>query len=429
MRGRVFALVDCNNFYVSCERVFNATVRTKPVIVLSNNDGCVVARSNEVKALGVKMGQPAFEIKELIEKHHIVLFSSNYSLYADMSSRVMRVLAEFSEHVETYSIDEAFLELTDLRIDDFTELGREIKRRVLQYTGVPVSVGIAPSKTLTKIACEVVKKDPEYGGVLDICKLSNAQIDEILEKIPVEDVWGIGYQYTKFLRARGVHTARDLKYANPKFIRKHLTVNGERMVLELAGIACHMLEEAIKPKKGIMCSRMFSKDVISREELEEAIATYAARAAEKLRGQNSLTSEISVFIRSNEFKQDLPRYSNFRSVRLPYPTAFTPEIIKYALELLKSMYLEGYHYKKAGVFLSRITSQDVLQPDLFGEFSFERRSKELRLMCIVDAINTAYGRDTLFFAIQGIKRDWKMKQLKLSSRFTTKWSEILIVQV
>ncbi len=428
MRNRVFALVDCNNFYVSCERVFNAKVRNRPCIVLSNNDGCVVARSNEVKALGVKMGQPAFEIKELIEKHNIVLFSSNYTLYADMSSRVMKVLAEFSEHLETYSIDEAFLDLTDSKAPDLTDLGREIKERVLQHTGIPVSIGIAPSKTLTKIACEVVKKGPAYGGVLDLCKLTDAQIDEVLEKVSIEDVWGIGHQYTKFLRSKGINTARDLKYANPKFIRKHLTVNGERMVLELGGISCIPLEEEIKPKKGIMCSRMFSKDITSREELEEAISTYAARAAEKLRGQDCLTSEISVFIRSNDFKKDLPHYSNFRDVRLPYPTAFTPEIIKYALLILGDIYRPGYNYKKAGVYLSRIIPQDYLQPDLFGEFSMQSHFKKLRLMYIVDAINKAYGRDTLFFAIQGIKRDWKMKQLKLSSRFTTKWSEILLVK-
>lgn len=428
MRSRVFALVDCNNFYVSCERVFNASVRNRPCIVLSNNDGCVVARSNDVKALGVKMGQPAFEIKELIEKHSIVLFSSNYTLYADMSSRVMKVLAEFSPHLETYSIDEAFLDLTESNAPDLTDFGREIKRRVLQYTGIPVSVGIAPSKTLTKIACEVVKKDQAFGGVLDVCGLSGTQIDEILERVSIEDVWGIGHQYTKFLRSRDIYTARDLKYANPKFIRKHLTVTGERTVLELGGISCNPLEEEIKPKKGIMCSRMFSKDITSCKELEEAISTYAARAAEKLRGQDSLTSEISVFIRSNDFKQDLPHYSNFRNIRLPYPTAFTPEIIKYALTLFESMYIDGYLYKKAGVFLSHITPQDVLQPDLFGEFSFEGHYKKLRLMYIVDAINKAYGRDTLFFLVQGITRDWKMKQLKLSSRFTTKWSEILTVK-
>jgi len=252
---------------VSGESMINADICENDVLVVDRSieafDRAIVVALLDgeftVKALGVKMGQPAFEIKELIEKHNIVLFSSNYSLYADMSSRVMKVLAEFSPRLETYSIDEAFLDLTDQKYLDLTALGREIKGRVLQHTGIPVSVGIAPSKTLTKIACEVVKKDPAYGGVLDLCKLTDAQIDEVLEKVAVEDVWGIGHQYTKFLRSRGVNTARDLKYANPKFIRKHLTVTGERMALELGGIACNPFEEEISPKRALCVPGCFPK--------------------------------------------------------------------------------------------------------------------------------------------------------------------------
>lgn len=427
MKKHIYALVDCNNFYVSCERVFHASVQHTPVIVLSNNDGCIVARSNEAKKLGIKMGQPVFECEKLIRKHHIQVFSSNYSLYADMSARVMKVLAQFSPRLEVYSIDEAFLDFSALNIDDLTEFGRVMKARVLQFTGIPVSVGIANTKTLCKIANETVKKDARYQGVLDLTTLSSAEMDEVLAHIATEDVWGIGYKYSLFLMNHGILHAKDLKYADEKWIRRHLTVVGERTVLELRGTACIPLEIQRPAKKGIMCSKSFGRDITRFEELEEAIATYTARAAEKLRSQDSLASSITVFIRTNTFKKDSPQYSNSFSLRIPYPTAFTPELIRYALNALKAMYRDGYHYKKAGVYLTKIASQEGVQPDLFSEFSLHNYYRQARLMYIVDAINNIYGRDTLFFAVQGITRSWKMRQSTLSSRFTTQWSEILAI--
>ncbi len=427
MKKNIYALVDCNNFYVSCERVFHASIQNKPVIVLSNNDGCVVARSNEAKKLGIKMGQPVFECEELIKKRNIRVFSSNYSLYADMSARVMNVLAQFSPRVEVYSIDEAFLDLSELNIDDLTDFGHVTKARVLQLTGIPVSVGIASTKTLCKIANETVKKDTHHDGVLDLTTLSDQAMDELLSNVAIEDVWGIGYKYSLFLMNHGILHAKDLKYADEKWIRRYLTVVGERTVLELRGTACIPLETQRPAKKGIMCSKSFGRDVTRLEELEEVVATYAARAAEKLRSQDSLASCITVFVRTNAFKKDSPQYSNSFSLRIPYPTAFTPELIRYALNALKAMYKDGYNYKKAGVYLTKIVPREGIQPDLFSEFSLYNYYRQARLMHIVDAINKIYGRDTLFFAVQGITRSWKMRQSRLSARFTTQWSEILTI--
>jgi len=428
LRSRVIALIDCNNFYVSCERVFDASIQTRPVIVLSNNDGCVVARSNEVKKLGVKMGQPVFEIENLIKTHNIHVFSSNYSLYADMSNRVMTVLAQFSPTLEAYSIDEAFLDLTDLNIPDLTLFGKEVKAKVLKFTGIPVSVGIATSKTLTKIASEIVKKNPEYEGVLDLSFCSDELIDECLSKVEISDVWGIGPQYTKFLTGYGITSARDLKNANENWIRRHLTVVGNRTVLELRGVCCIPIATDYPPKKGIGRAKTFGKEVSKHSDLEESVATYISRAAEKLREQGSVATQITVFVRTNSFNKNIPHYSNSISVRIPYPTSFTPDLIKYALSGLKLIYIEGYKYKKAGVYITKIIPEEFIQPDLFGEYSIIEHHRQSRLMLIIDALNRIYGRDTIFFAVQGLKRNWRMRQFRLSNRFTTNIDELLTVK-
>jgi DNA polymerase V len=423
--NRIFALVDCNNFYVSCERLFSASIQSKPVIVLSNNDGCVVARSNEVKKLGVKMGQPVFEIRELIEKHNIVLFSSNYSLYADMSDRTMKLLSTFAHKIEVYSIDESFLDLSHAPLEGLQEYGQQIRATVWQFLGLPVSVGIATTKTLTKVATEIVKKHSEYLGVLSIVHISEAELDELLEGIGVEDVWGIGHRYAAALRARDIYTARDLKYADPHWIRRHFTVVGARTVLELRGISCIPLETKAKPKKGIMSSKSFGRPIQELQELEEAIANYTARAAEKLRDQDSLVSCINVFIQTNTFQKDAQQYSKSISKTLPFPTAFTPDLINAALEALHSIYKPGYSFKKAGVYFSKIVSQESIQFDLFGDFTVEGHVKKTKLMCVVDLLNRLLGRDTLFFGAQGIGREWKMRQERRSPRYTTQWSEVL----
>ncbi len=376
------------------------------------------------------MGQPAFEVKELIEKHNIKVFSSNYSLYADMSARVMKVLSSFSPTLEVYSIDEAFLDLTNLHIHirDLTDFGQKIRSTALQYTGIPVSVGIAGTKTLAKIANETVKKNPQYEGVLDLSALTDKEVDAILEKIPVDDVWGIGYRYGYFLKkVRGIENAKDLKYADVKWIRQNLTVLGERTVLELRGTSCIPLETERPPKKGIMSAKRFGKEVTSFSELEEAVATYTARVAEKLRSQDSLSSSITVFIHTSYYKKNTPYYSKSATRRIPYPTSYTPDLIKHALEGLKEIYIDGFKYQKAGVYLTKITPQDFLQPDLFGDFDLDKHYRQAWLMLIIDALNQIFGRDTIFFAVQGIGRSWRMKQEHLSGHYTTKWSEILTI--
>jgi DNA polymerase V len=427
MKKQVLALIDCNNFYVSCERVFHAALEKQAVIVLSNNDGCVVARSNEAKKFGIKMGQPVFQCQDIIQKHHIQVFSSNYSLYADMSRRVMHVLAQFSSALEVYSIDEAFLDITSHQGDDLVEYGRLIRARVLQFTGIPVSVGIASTKVLCKIATETVKKDPASAGVLNLYDLAEQEIDRYLQAISIEDVWGIGPKYALFLSNHGIVTAKDLKYSDEKWVRRHLTVVGERIVFELRGISCMPLECEPKPKQGIMCSKTFGREVSSFSELQEAVSTYTARAAEKLRSQETLASSLNVFVQTNRFQQEVPYYTNSYTLPLPYPTAFTPALIAHAVVGLKAIYREGYWYKKAGVYLTKIVPEEHVQPDLFGEFSLREHYQQARLMFIMDALNRVYGRDTLFFAVQGISRSWKMRQSHLSGRFTTQWSEILTI--
>lgn len=428
MKKKAVALIDCNSFYASCEQAFDAHLTRKPVIVLSNNDGCIVALTQEAKQFGLKRGQPAFQSKEIIKRHNVQVFSSNYSLYADMSARVMSVLRQFSPRVEVYSIDEAWLDLSDRESGDLAEYGRAIKARIWQYVGLPVSVAVAPTKCLAKVAMEAVKHDEAYDGVLDITRSPEQALDILLDQVAIEDVWGIGSKYTLFLNNYGILTAKHLRDADQKWVRRYLTVVGERIVLELRGIPCLPVEPGpAPPRQEIMCSKTFGRDITSLDELTEAVATYTARAAEKLRQQDSLAGAMTVFIRTNSFKADEPQYSNSFSLHLPYATSFTPDLIDQALRALAAMYRDGYRYKKAGVYLHKITPRDAVQPDLFGEYSIDAHQKQGRLMLIIDAINRVYGRDTLFFAVQGVERAWAMRRSYLSARYTTQWSEILQV--
>ena len=426
MKKKILTLVDCNNFYVSCEKAFSGAIQAKHTIVLSNNDGCVVARSNGVKKW-IKMGQPVFEVEDIIKEHDIQVFSSNYTLYATMSDRFKAVVCQFSPFVEEYSIDEVFADLTPLATHDLTEYGKTMKARVLQYTGLPVSVGIASTKCLCKIANEIVKHDPSYEGVLDLTALPEEEVDTLLSRVAIADVWGIGRKYATFLQNHGIMTAKDLKYADEQWIRKYLTVTGHRIVLELRGISCMSLEIVRPTKKGIMCAKTFGQEIKEYTELVEAIACYVARAAEKLRSQDLQTALLTVFGRTNYFNKSIPHYENSYSIRLPFATAFTPDLIKSALKGLKAIFQEGLTYKKAGVMLSKITPLAHMQPDLFGDVSLFDSYRKAKLMAVVDAINTIYGRDSLYFAVQGSSRPWKMKQSQLSGRYTTQWSEILTI--
>jgi DNA polymerase V len=421
---KLFALVDCNNFYVSCERVFNPKLEGRPVVVLSNNDGCVVARSNEVKALGVKMGTPAFKSRDLFKKHGVIVYSSNYALYGDMSMRVMRCLENFAQEIEIYSIDEAFISLDKMQPDQVDEFIRRISETVKQWTGIPVSIGVGTTKTLAKIASRIAKKNPEMGGVFNIT--DHPYLEKILTSLDVGDIWGIGPRYAKLLNSFGINNALHLKNSDDVWIRKHLTVMGLRTVHEMRGIECIPMELAPAPKKGIMSSRSFGRPVESLDELKESLSVYVSRAAEKLRAQKSAASVVHVFLTTNRHKKNEPQYGNSATALLPMPSSYTPELISWAISRLELIYKPGYRYKKTGVFLSGIVPEDQIQLNLFSQdYPHEKNQK---LMKIVDKINSRWGTDTLKYASEGTKKEWKMKREKLSPRYTTRWNEIPVVR-
>ncbi len=420
----VFALVDCNNFYVSCERVFNPNLEGKPVVVLSNNDGCAVAMSNEAKRFGIKIGTPIFQCEDLVKNQKVYLFSSNYVLYGDMSHRVMDTLAQFTPEIEVYSIDEAFLSLTGFDYINPTEYCQHIKNTVKKWTGIQVSIGIGPTKTLAKIANKIAKRNPKLNGVFDIT--DHPEIDQLLTSIDVEDIWGIGYRYAKFLKKHNIHNALELRNGQDEWALKHLTITGLRTVRELRGIPCIPLEQAVPAKKGIASTRSFGRPVETLTELQEAVATYMTRAAKKLRKQKSVASYVHVFINTNRFKKEEPQYSNFFSIRLHVPTASPTELIKLALQGLKKIYKKGHRYKRAGVMLTDIIPENLVQMSLFQpEYQNDRRE---RLALSLDKIKADLGDNTVQYAAEGIKKPWKMRQAKKTPNFTTKWDEIPIVK-
>lgn len=412
------AIVDCNNFYASCERVFNPSLAGKPVVVLSNNDGVIVALSNEAKALGIKSFSPLFKAQDLINKHNVAVFSSNYTLYGDISHRIMTALEHFSPEVEIYSIDEAFIYLRGFESKDLTEYCREIRKTIKKWIGIPVSIGIAYTKTLAKLANRRAKKNPKYDGVLNL--IDNPEIESHLKAVEVGDVWGVGRQYTKMLNCHKIMTAYDLSRANHKWIKKKMTVQGLRTVLELNDIPCIAAEYTPPDKKGIISSRSFGKYVTEKQELSEAVATYVTRAAEKLRLQNSLANVIYVFLRTNPFK-DTPQYHNGCQVMLPVPTEFTNEMISYALKALDQIYKPGFLYQKAGIMLTGIIPKTIEQTSLFDTVD---REKNKRITAAMDKINLDMGSGTIIFAASGVKREWKMKREQKSPQYTTKWKEI-----
>lgn len=416
----IVALVDCNNFYVSCERVFDPSLEGKPVAVLSNNDGCLVSRSNEVKALKIPMGAPGFKHEALIRKHGGTLLSSNYTLYGDMSRRVMDVLQKFSPELEIYSIDEAFLGLNGFRVRDLDAYGRKICATVRKWTGIPVSVGISRSKTLAKVANHYAKRHSGYRGCLVL--LDDERIQKALEQLPVSELWGIGRQYDKFLRQNKISTAWQLRNAPEKFIDHYMTSVGHKTVLELQGYSCIDLDEAPAARKSIVVSRSFGKQVSELAELEEAVSTYITRAAEKLRSQHSVAGHLMVFLNTNRFKEG-PQYNNSAQITLSPPTAYTPDLIKTALELLRDLWLPGFEFKKAGVMFADIMDEGDVPLNLIETNYLDDERKAL--IDAVDKINRRCGRDTVFFASSGIRKDWQMKRARLSPSYTTRWSDLL----
>lgn len=422
----MFALVDCNNFYASCERVFQPKLRTVPVAVLSNNDGCVIARSNEVKALGVPMGAPYFEYKELFRKHGVRIFSPNFELYGDMSDRVMQTLRPFTERMEVYSIDEAFALLPQLPAADYASYGEEIRTTIGRHTGIPVSVGIAPTKTLCKVALELIKQTPGKSGVLDITTVPD--LDARLAQLPVKAVWGIGSALTKRLATLGIHSVRDLKYADHGQIKKALHTPGLRTVLELGGMSCLPLEDNDSPCKSVVCSRSFSHGLKTFAELKEAVSSFAGRAGEKLRHEGRRAALLQVFVETNRFRER-DWYANVKAVVLPRATNFTPELIAAAEAGLRAIFLPGREYKRAGVLLTELEAEAGLQADLFGEMTSQALERHHDLMETLDRINRRFGRGTTRFVAEGITQGWQMKRERKSPAWTTKLGEVPTVRL
>ncbi|MFP4109242.1 MAG: Y-family DNA polymerase [Desulfonatronovibrio sp.] len=418
--SKIYALVDCNNFFVSCERVFNPALKGRPVVVLSNNDGCVIARSNEAKALGIKMGSPAFKNRDIFKEHGVKVYSSNYSLYGDMSCRVMSTLACSVPEIEVYSIDEAFLMLSGLPRKP-EAFARALRARVLKWTGMPVSIGIGPSKTLAKIANRFAKKHPEHGGVLDLN--GNSRFQHYLQLTAIEDIWGIGRRYSLFLKSYGIRTAWDFKGQPQEWVKSKMGVTGVHTLLEIQGKPCFDLEKCSKPSKTIISSRSFGKGVTSLDELREAVASYVSRAAEKLRKQGLVCSSLMVFVHTNKFREDQSQYSGSRMVRIPYPTDYTPVFIRYAHRLLEKIYKQGYVYKKAGIMLAETEDRRQRQLTFFMP-SEKREQKEEKITAVMDRINKRWGRDTLRSAAAGTTKNWSMKRGLLSPGYTTSWKEL-----
>jgi len=415
----MYGLLDCNNFYASCERLFDPSLNGKPVVVLSNNDGCVIARSNEAKALGIPMGEPAYKLKELFDNGQVHVFSSNYVLYGDMSNRVMSMLASMLSEIEVYSIDEAFLMMDG--IPDVEKFGRELVRKVKKGTGIPVSLGIASTKTLAKVANRYAKKFPGYKNVCVID--TDEKREKALKAFPIGDVWGIGRRLTKKLNYYGVNTAWDFTQQTKSWVRGKMGVTGERTWLELKGKSCIEMEQTTD-KKTICTSRSFGEKLTELNPISEAVSNFAALCGEKLRKQHSYANSLLVFINTNPFAPSQPQYYNQQLAQLPAPTNDTAELIHYARLLLKNIFREGYLYKKAGVIVMDIVPERPLQTCLFD---YRDRVKFDKVMETMDRINDRYGRHQLKMCSQGFDRKWKLKNEKLSPCYTTSLKNIMDV--
>ena len=424
----MFALVDCNNFYASCERAFKPALRLRPVVVLSNNDGCIIARSEEAKALGIQMGTPEFKCRPLLKKHDVAVFSSNFALYGDMSSRVMTTLAALAPEIEVYSIDEAFLDMSGFARFDLAEYGRLMRKTVRQHTGIPVCVGMAPTKTLAKIANRLAKKNPHYQGV---CVLkSHAEIHDALERTKVEDIWGIGRQWSKLLQAKRIESAADLAAAPAAWVRKHLHVVGARIQAELQGKSCLPME-LVRPAKQTICtSRSFGRSVSTLAELQQAVATFASKCAVKLRKEDSLASLLTVFIATSPFDESGNRYWGTRTAALQHPTQDSIAILRAAETILAGIFRDGKVYKKAGVMVSGIVPRASCSTtlSLFAEEAPAPNERDGKIMQVMDSINLRYGGGAVRLAAEN-SESWKPHQERLSSRYTTRWSDIIEVRI
>lgn len=420
----VFMLVDVNNFYVSCEQVFNPKLEGVPMVVLSNNDGCAVARSAEAKALGVKMGEPWHKLKDLAKQHGILAFSSNYTLYGDMSQRAVEVLSTFTPNLEVYSVDESFLQTESVLklYPSATAMGQQIRERMRQWLGLPVCVGIGPTKTLAKLANHMAKKMPQFNGVCDLHAIPRVERIQLLAEIDVGEVWGVGRRVAIRLNDMGIYTVLDLRNAKSAEIRKHFNVVLERTCQELRGVPCLELEEVAPDKKQIMSSKSFGQPVTEVADLCEAVSAYVERAAQKLRAQESLAGGLYVFLRTNPFDPNAAQYSANHHVSFGVPTDDTRLISDLAIQVIKHLFKPGFIYKKAGVMLTGLTEKASHQHDLFADV--EGQSKSAKLMKALDEINGRFGRDSLICASSGLDRRWAMKCSNRSPKYTTAWMDL-----
>ena len=408
--SKKIALVDCNSFYVSCERLFNPRIRKKPVVVLSNNDGCIISRSNEAKALGIKMGEPYFKARDIILKNKVEVFSSNYSLYGDLSRRVMRTLKRFNSDIEVYSIDEAFMDLSNYTDTEVESVGREIRQTVLKWTGIPTSIGIAKTKTLSKVANHIAKK--KQSGVTSLIGIEN--LDPILEKVEINDVWGVGRQLTKFYQKNGIYNAKQLKNKSNTWIKKSSNVLSSRTAMELRGVPCIDIETTQTKRKSCVVSRSFGKRIETFQELKEAVANYCLNASEKIRSESLVAKAITVFVRTSPFQRNFGYYSNSKTVDFPIATNNSIETVKTAVASLESIFKNGYRYQKAGVMLTGLSNTDGKK----NLFSSEKDEKINSLMRSMDNTNYRYGRATLSLASAGVHKKWNMRR-QYSSKIDT----------
>jgi DNA polymerase V len=419
----MFALVDCNNFYASCERVFNPKLDKKPIVILSNNDGCVISRSNEAKALGIPMGAPAFKYDSIFKKNKVYIFSSNFPLYGDMSSRVMSILTKYTPNIEIYSIDEAFLEFKGFKHYDLEKYGKEIRKTILKWTGIPVSIGFAPTKALAKVANRISKKfDNKTGGVYVIS--SKEKKEKALKWLKIEDVWGIGFKHAKRLKNHKINKAYDFINLPDDWVRKEMSVVGLRLKKELEGEPVLSLEESRSPKKAIATTRSFEKNITDYEDLKERISTFSICCSEKLRNQKSNCNSIYVFVKSNRHQKNKLQYRNGIVMTLPYGSSSSITISKYAVEGLKKIYKENIEYKKAGVIVMGLVPNNRTQLNIFEK----ENPKHQILMKTLDFITKKEGPSKVKLASQDLNRTWKMKQTKLSSRYTTELSETISIK-
>ena len=415
----MFALVDCNNFYVSCERVFDPKLEGKPVIVLSNNDGCIISRSEEAKQLGLKMAEPVFKRIKYLNENGVYIFSSNYTLYGDMSQRVFDTLTSFVPEIEIYSIDEAFLNIKGID-ENLENLSRRLLTAVKRNTGIPISVGIGPTKTLAKIANKAAKLT---GGIFII--ENDRQRDAVIRNTPVDTIWGIGRQYSRMLKNRHIRTAYDFTLIDDNWLKSKMKVIGLRIKKELLGESCIPLELIIPAKKAIATTRAFGKKTSDINLIREAVSTYAVRCSEKLRKQKSLVNMLTVFIHTDPFNLSEPQITKSKTISLPVATNSNTELVKYAIAVLEDIFQPDYRYKKAGVIVDGLQNESSFQTNIFDN---SNRKKQASVSQTIDILNSKYGRDKVKLAIQGNGEKWKLRQERLSKRYTTNWDDIIEVK-